>query len=111
MNTTFFALCFLFATAAFGQTMPSMTSTFQVGSHAYHAGPHSVAGEGSILGGNGVFTGHGEMPLADIPVPEVPETPLGDVARQFRQERLYGKKAAKIWENPVYGTKPVVVAQ
>lgn len=107
MKTALFALCFLCATAAFGQSYPSMSSSVVFGDHPYHASAHSMAMSGDILGGQGVIVGHGEVPLADIPMPAIHETPLGDVARQVRQERLFARKAQKVWENPIYGTKPV----
>ncbi|HTZ98083.1 MAG TPA: hypothetical protein VMB18_16900 [Terriglobales bacterium] len=109
MKTTLFALCFFFATAAFGQSYPPMNA-LQFVDHTYHAAYHAGAASSNILGGSDVVVGHGEMALAEIPLPEVHETPLGDVARQVRQERLYGKKAQMIWENPIYGTKPVATA-
>jgi len=109
MKNTLFALCLLFATAAFGQSYPSMNSTTVFGDHPYHAAARAMTVPTSILGGQDVIVGEGEVPLADIPMPEVRETPLGDVARQVRQERLYAKKAQKVWESPVYGTRPVVV--
>lgn len=108
MKTTLFALCFLCATAAFGQSYPSMNSPIQFGDHPFHAAAHSMATSADILGGQGVVVAHGEVPLADVPLPETHETPLGDVARQVRQERLFAKKAQKVWENPIYGSKPVV---
>ena len=108
MKTTLFALCFLFATAALGQSYPSM-SPLEFGDHPYHASAQSMAQPTDILGGTSVVIGHGEVPLADIPMPEIRETPLGDVARQARQERLFAKKAQKVWENPIYGSKPVQV--
>lgn len=107
MKTTLLALCFLFSTAAFGQSYPSMSSTVVFGDHSFHASAHSMATSTDILGGQNVIVGHGEVPLADIPMPAIHETPLGDVARQVRQERLFAKKAQKVWENPIYGSKPV----
>jgi len=108
MKTTLFALCFLCATAAFAQSYPSL-SPLEFGDHAYHASAHSTATPTDILGGNSVIVGHGEVPLADIPMPKIHETPLGDVARQVRQERLFAKKAQVVWENPMYGNKPVKI--
>ena len=110
MKTILFTMCLLFASAAFAQSYPSM-SPLEFGDHAYHAAPHSWAAPSSILGGNNVTVATGEMPLADIPMPQIHETPLGDVARQVRQEKLFAKKAQVVWENPVYGTKPVKVAK
>lgn len=111
MKTTVFTLCLLCATAAFGQSYPSMTSTVVFGDHPFHSAARSMAVPANILGGQDVVVGHGEVPLADIPMPEVRETPLGDVAREVRQERLLAKKARKVWENSTYGTQPVEIAQ
>lgn len=110
MKTTLLAFCFLCATAALGQSYPSM-SPLEFVDHSQHAGPKSLTAPADLLGGSSVVIGHGEVPLADIPMPKIPETPLGDVARQVRKERLSAKKAQKVWENPIYGTNVVQVAR
>ena len=110
MKTTLFALCLLCATAALGQSYPTMTP-LQFGDHSYHASAQSLATPTDILGGSSVVIGHGEVPLADIPMPKIHETPLGDVAREVRKERLTAKKAQKVWESQIYGTNVVQVVR
>lgn len=109
MKTTLFTLCLLCATAAFGQSYPTMSAPIVFGDHPFHAATQPLAVSTNILGGNDVVVGHGEVPLADIPMPVVRETPLGDVARQVRQERLFAKKAQKVWENSTYSSHPVQI--
>lgn len=110
MKPTLFVLCLLFTTAAFGQSAPSL-SALQFGSHDEHASPMPMSSSNDLLGGYGVVIGHGEVPLADIPLPPKHETPLGDVARQARKEHLTAKKADKIWESQIYGVKAVQVTR
>jgi len=110
MKTTLFALFLFCAAAAFGQSYPSM-NPLQFGDHSYHASPQSLAGPTDILGGSSVVIGHGEVPLADIPMPKIHETPLGDVARQARKDHLTAKKAQVVWESQIFSTNVVQIVQ
>lgn len=110
MKTTLFLLCLLFATAAFGQSYPSM-SAIEFGSHDMHAAPMPMSSSNDLLGGYGVVIGHGEVPLADVPLPPKHEVPLGDIARQARKEHLTAKKADKVWESQIYSARAVRVTR
>jgi len=98
-------LCFLCATAAFGQLAATtvsgatLSSTFQVAQHSEQAAPQAMAQEHSLLGTSTITTAHGEMPLSDVPLPPVHVTPLGDIARMQKAEHAKDKKANIVWEN------------
>ena len=108
MKTTLFVLCLLCASIAYGQSTPSM-SALEFPSHGERATAVPMASGNDLLGGYGVVIAHGEMPLADVPLPPKHETPLGDIARQARKEHLTARKAEKIWESSIYGIKAVQV--
>jgi hypothetical protein len=97
MKTTFLFLFLLCAAAAFAQGSVSSDVVLPpVPEHPAHAEMHAMATEHPLVGGgNGSETytsAHGERPLWEFgPVKE--ETPLGDVARAYRKEKLTGKKA------------------
>ena len=105
MKTTLFALCFLCATAAFGQsggTAP-LSSSLPFSSHADHAGPAAMAREQNLWGGSGSVTvARGEQPVGEV-VPEKYEMPLGDAARIQRKEHAADKKSEVVWENRAWG--------
>lgn len=72
-------------------------------SNAQHASQHDMATEQSLYGTNNVTTAHGERPLWEFGSDRV-ERPLGDVAREYRQQWLYGTEKSRIrWEQQ--GTK------
>jgi hypothetical protein len=99
MKTILCTLCFLYVTAAFGQTaavLPSTPQPLMMMDHAEHASQHPLAQETTLLDTSVYSYAKGEVPLAELGSIEY-ETPLGDVARAFRKEH-----AAKL-------TKPVVV--
>jgi len=91
-----------FAAAAFGQTAGSISSQpvpTTMSDHPLHAGPHPMATEQPIVGGGSdTYTfAQGERPLWEFG-PVYVETPLGDVARAYRKEKLTAKKAEIIFE-------------
>ncbi len=97
MKTTFFVLFFLCAAAAFGQTAPVLPSQVQMvvmPEHVAHASLHEMAREQPLVGGaSDTYTyAQGERPLWEFGPVSVP-TPLGDVARYYRREKLALKKA------------------
>lgn len=72
-------------------------------SNPQHASQHDMATEQSLYGTNNVTTAHGERPLWEFGSDRV-ERPLGDVAREYRQQWLYGTEKSRIrWEQQ--GTK------
>ncbi len=97
MKTTLTILFLLFAASCFAQSvsvMPMNGATFVVQDHAAHADYHSMATENSLIGGQpgGVSYAQGERPLWEFGPFSTP-TPLGDVAREYRKEKLATKKA------------------
>lgn len=102
MKITLFLLLLLTSAVAFGQTAavlsnnPRMT---EVPDHPEQATQHSMADEHSLVGGgpNTYTFAQGERPLWEFgPVSE--PTPLGDVARAYRKEKLTAKKAQIVFE-------------
>jgi hypothetical protein len=104
MKTTTLVFCFLgllCATAAFGQTAPLLVANPQpvaMPDHAQHASEHAMANESSLLGSNPYTYARGEQPLSEFGSAPAYETPLGDVARAYRKQRLATPKAVKSLE-------------
>jgi hypothetical protein len=103
VKITLSALFLLLATMAFGQasyTVSGQAQMLQIPDHPQHADQHALATEHSLLGSNSITYASGERPLWDFaPAPQAQTTtPLGDVARAFRKEKLAIKKAEIIFE-------------
>jgi hypothetical protein len=97
MKTTFFVLFIFCAAAAFGQTasvLPNQPQVISIPEHVEHASQHEMAREQPLVGGNAdTYTyAQGERPLWEFGPVSQP-TPLGDVARAYRREKLGFKKA------------------
>jgi hypothetical protein len=103
MKITIFALCFLCATAAFGQVgMTALSNTpapIVVPDHPQHASQHALADESNLLGSSAYSYAQGEQPLWEFGSDRRYETPLGDVARAYRKTHVFDKKADKVSEN------------
>jgi len=100
MKAIVFAICFLCATAALGQSIgtPTMNSTYQITTHQQQASARPMAQEQSLLQGSGsVYIAQGEVPLWEVPLPEPPTVPLGDVARAYRKQHETAKKAQFVY--------------
>ena len=100
MKATFFALFFLVAASAFGQVsvLSNEVSVFHISDHPQHAEAHALAAEQSLVGGGSISYAQGERPLWEFGPVSAPPTPLGDVARAFRKEKLGFKKAEIVLE-------------
>lgn len=100
MKTTLFALLFLTATAAFGQSViSSEPQPVQLSSHQQRAAQGYLQHEESLLlssGGENGGNSRGERPLWEVGAKPAAEVPLGDVARAFRNQHATAKKAVKI---------------
>jgi len=100
MKTMLFALCFLGAAAAFGQSVGAALSAepliLQLPSHPAQAMPHAMGEERNLLGTSYSTSAQGELPLWEI-APLSRTTPLGDVARAYKKEHALVKKADKLW--------------
>jgi hypothetical protein len=100
MKTTLIVLCVFCAAAAFGQStsgtavLSNVPQMVQFTSNPQHASHQSLAETQSLLSSNGYSYAQGERPLWEM-MPEKHETPLGDVARAFRQEHMTARKAIK----------------
>jgi hypothetical protein len=104
MKTTLFALCFLCATAAFGQSASVVSSAAQAtefADHARHASPHLMGTEDTLLGDSVYSTAHGERPMSDFATGMTvnDERPLGDIARELRKKHESATKVVKVSEN------------
>jgi hypothetical protein len=99
MKTALFALCFLGATAAFGQSVGSVgaapvTSTVQMTNHPEHASQQSLAEEQSLLEHSNFYYAQGELPLWEVQsLSKTHAVPLGDIARAYRKDHELVKKA------------------
>jgi len=93
---------FLFCTAAaFGQVgsvLSNQPQITEIPSHPQHAEMRSMASESSLVGGGTYTYAQGERPLWEFGSPLPEPTPLGDVARAFRKEKLAAKKAEIVIE-------------
>jgi len=99
MKTALFVLCFLSATAAFGQATGStgsatLSSTLQMASHPERASQHSLAQEENLMEHSNFYFAQGERPLWEVQGPsKVRPLPLGDIARMYRKDHELVKKA------------------
>ncbi|MGA9041529.1 MAG: hypothetical protein WB421_13415 [Terriglobales bacterium] len=102
MKISVLALCFLCATAAFGQAFGSALnanpSPLEFQSHESMASQHSMGREQNILDNSGYTWAQGERPLWEV-APVSHPTPLGDSARMLKKEHATAKKAQVIWSN------------
>jgi hypothetical protein len=98
MKITIFALCFMCATAAFGQ-MSAVSNEAQplaMVDHPRFASQQPLRTEMNLLGPSGFTYDKGERPLWEFPSAKINIVPLGDIARDLRKEHLTAKKADKI---------------
>ena len=104
MKTSVFVLCFLCATAAFGQSggvgsaLTATPSVLEFSSHEQLASQHPMGHEQNLLEASGYSWAQGERPLWEV-APVSHPTPLGDSARSLRKEHATAKKAEVVWNN------------
>ncbi len=103
MKITLVVLFILCAAAAFGQSapvLPNQVSITEIPDHPLHAELHPMASERPLVGGasDTYSYAQGERPLWEFGPVSAPPTPLGDVARAYRKEKLATKKAEKVLE-------------
>jgi len=101
MKTTLLILLVFCAAAAFGQSAPVLPNQSQmivVPEHPQHAEQHNLAVERPLVGGSPDTYSYaqGERPLWEFGPSFPPPTPLGDVARAYRKDRVSLKKAEKV---------------
>jgi hypothetical protein len=104
MKTTMIAVCFLFCLlcvgSAFGQTasvLNSDSAMIVVPDHPQRAAQHDMAQYDNLLGNNAYTYAQGERPVWEY-APDKHETPLGDVARAYRQQHAIDRKATIVME-------------
>jgi hypothetical protein len=66
--------------------------------HPRHADRGELASEHPLVGGGTITYAQGERPLWEFGSPYPEPTPLGDVARAYRKEKVASKKAEKVFE-------------
>ena len=101
MKTTLFALFFLCATAALGQSAASLSNepqVIQIPSHNLQASQHSMEPERTLLITSSSVYGRGERPLWEFAAQAPAAIPLGDVARLLRNQHATAMKATKVVE-------------
>jgi len=101
MKTTLFALFFLCATAALGQSAGSLSNEPQIvqfASHNLRASEIPMQQERTLLITSSTVYARGERPLWEFASPAPAETPLGDVARLLRNQHAIARKATKVVE-------------
>jgi len=98
-KTTILALCFLCATAAFGQiSLSSEAHPTEFSSHQEHASQPGMARSQNVMEQSTSFHGQGQRPLWEVQ-PAARTIPLGDIARAVRKEHAAAKKSTIVWEN------------
>lgn len=70
-----------------GQAQP-----LQMTEHPLHASPHAMGSEQNLLDGGSIVYAQGERPLSDFYNEPKSETPLGDVARYYRNHKYIPKE-------------------
>jgi hypothetical protein len=89
----------MFASTAHAQSIGNglFTNSVTTSDHVEHASEHGLAGGQSLFAGGGSTYAQGERPLWEFGHPVEPR-PLGDIAREFRQQKLATKKAEIVFE-------------
>jgi len=96
--------CAMSAVSAMGQAnigtaVSADIEPFQMPDHTQIAAPHDLAPEHDLRGRPAyVSYSQGERPLWEV-FQLLPETPLGDMARAYRQEHALVRKASIVWVN------------
>ena len=104
MKTLMFALCILCASVAWGQSaagasaMSAEPVITQFYSHPRPAVQSGMAVEARVLERSTAVSGRGVLPLWEFATVSH-ETPLGDIARELRQQHETSKKAARVVTN------------
>ena len=97
MKITLLILLVFCTATVFGQTASVLSSQPQMVTlpeHPQHAEQHELAAERPLVGGspNTYTYAQGERPLWEFGPSFPPPTPLGDVARAYRKEKVALKK-------------------
>jgi hypothetical protein len=104
MKTTLVVLCFLCATAAFGQSIGAGALLCnepviaEFASHPGRASQTALRVEQNLMEQTSFTHARGERPLWEVAKPAA-ATPLGDSARMLKKEHEAAKRADVIWTN------------
>ena len=104
MKATLFAICFLFGTTAFGQSiyggsLNSQPVVYQFPEHIQRAAYTDMGREENLLTKSGFTYARGERPLWEVMSDSSYSVPLGDIARELKQEHAADKKSTIVWQN------------
>jgi hypothetical protein len=98
----FVASMFSHAQVAGSYVQPLTQPSYSVPDHPMHASQGDLRPEVSLLGnGSGVTTAHGDRPLSDFPTYTYVK-PLGDVAREYREEKFATRGHSGSGRSPQY---------
>jgi hypothetical protein len=104
MKTIMIAVCFVFcllcissASAQTAAVLSNNPTMIVIPDHPQRASQHDMAQYDNLRGDNAYSYVKGEQPLSDYAT-EKHETPLGDIARAYRQGHLIDKKATIVLE-------------
>jgi hypothetical protein len=103
MKTIFCTMLLLCAVAAFGQaSIPSAVNVqpLYIQDSPRHADMTALADEHFLVGGmpGGTSSAHGERPLWEFGPVSEPSAPLGDVAREYRKQKMDAPRARIVFE-------------
>lgn len=98
---TLLVFCVLSSTAMFAQyaSVNGEARPLVLPSHEQHASEGNLAPQTSLYVRTATAMAQGERPLWEFQLPSKPQpTPLGDIARLYRQQHATAKKAVKVLE-------------
>ena len=98
---TLLAFCLISSAAAFAQygAVSGEAHPIVMPSHEQHASEGTLAPQRDLFVRTATAMAQGERPLWEFELPSKPQpTPLGDFARNYRQEHAHAKKAVKVFE-------------
>lgn len=85
------------AQVAGSYVQPLTQPSYSVPDHPMHASQGSLRPETSLVGGGSVTYAQGERPMSDFPTYTYVK-PLGDVAREYREQHAKAAKATVIFD-------------
>jgi hypothetical protein len=102
MKTTLFFLFILCSAMTFAQASGSISANvemMQMTEHPRHAEQHDMGVESPLVGGraDNYTYAQGERPLWEFGPVSQP-VPLGDIAREYRKEKMNARKAQFVFE-------------
>jgi len=101
MKTLLLLVCVLGSVSLFAQNLPVLDATPHptvMFEHAQQATQQSIAMEQTLLHQSPFTSDHGDRPLWEF-ASKAPERPLGDLAREFKNEHEVVRKSDVVWIN------------